>query len=133
MIVKYESDEESSFRSLLQNLMNTKHPDHIFVLFLAQVDPETQKSWLIDCDRAIPLIEQVLSLLENDSHLIIFRISQENYRNNEYFVFQDHRLKLRCLPTLTHWQHDECLLHLNNIYCQNLILLEEIILEHLMC
>ena len=122
-------DDAIQLQVLLDNLMVSYANDEIFVLFTASKDPDTGKSWLHDCDRAYPLIQSVLSQLEAPVHLIVFTIPIEQFRNPEYFLRQDPKISLRTVPTLTKWRHQECILQLNKVHCQNVILLEEILLE----
>lgn len=131
MINKYEINEEDKLYPLLQVLMHERHLDLTFVFFAASIDPTTGISWKIDCDRALPFIEEVLEQMEEAVHLVVYRITAEQYRDADFFLRQDTKINLRSLPTLTQWKLDECILNLHGIHCQNKVLLEEIFLEQL--
>eukprot|EP00252_Welwitschia_mirabilis_P002208 TRINITY_DN12109_c0_g1_i1.p1 TRINITY_DN12109_c0_g1~~TRINITY_DN12109_c0_g1_i1.p1 ORF type:complete len:131 (+),score=15.26 TRINITY_DN12109_c0_g1_i1:135-527(+) len=76
------------------------------LLFLADKDPSTGRSWCPDCVRAEPVIYEVLEKSDKDVVLLrAFAGDRATWKNPSHPWRTDERIKLKGLPTLVRWKN----------------------------
>ncbi|XP_068642678.1 thioredoxin-like protein Clot [Aristolochia californica] len=77
------------------------------LLFLADKDPATSRSWCPDCVRAEPVIYQKLEASAKDVVLLKAYVGDRpTWRNPSHPLRVDQRFKLTGVPTLIRWEND---------------------------
>ncbi|KAG9450648.1 hypothetical protein H6P81_010613 [Aristolochia fimbriata] len=77
------------------------------LLFLADKDPATSRSWCPDCVRAEPVIYQKLEASVKDIVLLKAYVGDRpTWRNPSHPLRTDQRFKLTGVPTLIRWEND---------------------------
>lgn len=105
-----------------------RNSQHLFILFFASVNPATGVSWCPDCVRAKPLIDAALAKQTEDTTFLVCNVDREPYKTNREYQYRvDSRIQLKCVPTLLKWRDDKKVLELNDVQCQNIDLVEEVI------
>lgn len=106
----------------------SRNSQHLFILFFASVNPSTGVSWCPDCVRAKPLIDAALAKQTEETTFLVCNVDREPYKTNREYPYRvDPRIELKCVPTLIKWRDDKKVLQLNDVQCQNIDLVEEII------
>ncbi|KAJ3696614.1 hypothetical protein LUZ61_000319 [Rhynchospora tenuis] len=78
-----------------------------FILFLADKDPMTSRSWCPDCNVAEPIIYQKLETANNDIALLkVYVGDRPTWRNPNHRFRVDPRFRLQGVPTLIRWEND---------------------------
>ncbi|CAH2046710.1 unnamed protein product [Thlaspi arvense] len=78
-----------------------------FILFLANDDPTTNRSWCPDCVRAEPVIYKTLEESAEEVNLIrAYAGDRPTWRNPVHLWRVDPRFKLTGVPTLVRWDGD---------------------------
>lgn len=98
---------------------------HLYVYFTGAKDPNTGLSWCGDCTRAEPLVNKVLSSLEEGCVFLEIPVLRDDYRQPDFQLRVDPRVQLRCVPTLLKWVRGKALGRLDDRQCQ----IEEMITE----
>ena len=70
---------------------------------------------------------KALEALEETATLLVVNVDREPYRNSDYVLRRDPRINLRCVPTLIKWEKGEAVLRLNDVQCQNIHAIEELL------
>ncbi|CAN8238256.1 unnamed protein product [Cochlearia groenlandica] len=110
---KWEANP-SNLESVLEELKKSNHTNKInLILFLANDDPATNRSWCPDCVRAEPVIyKTILDKEEESSELKEINVirayagDRTTWRNPMHPWRVDPRFKLRGVPTLVRWEGD---------------------------
>ena len=78
-----------------------------FLLFLADKDPSTSRSWCPDCVVAEPVIYEKLGATSDEVILLRAYVGDRpTWRNPSHPWRVDPRFKLRGVPTLIRWEND---------------------------
>ncbi|XP_031499413.1 thioredoxin-like protein Clot [Nymphaea colorata] len=87
--------------------LRSQKSDRKFLLFLADIDPSTSRSWCPDCVRAEPVIYQKLEAFSGDVTLVRAYVGDRpTWRNPRHPWRTDDRFKLRGVPTLMRLDED---------------------------
>ncbi|KAL2321955.1 hypothetical protein Fmac_026334 [Flemingia macrophylla] len=77
------------------------------ILFLADKDPATSRSWCPDCVRAEPVIYKKLESSPDDILLLRAYVGDRpTWRNPQHQWRVDPKFKLTGVPTLIRWEND---------------------------
>ncbi|XP_073010292.1 thioredoxin-like protein Clot [Typha latifolia] len=78
-----------------------------FLLFLADKDPSTSRSWCPDCNVAEPVIYEKLESSQSDVALLRAYVGDRTtWRNRGHPLRVDPRFKLSGVPTLIRWENE---------------------------
>ncbi|KAL0533235.1 hypothetical protein IC582_030451 [Cucumis melo] len=99
------SDFNAVFDKFRSQLPNNKAN---FILFLADKDPSTSRSWCPDCVRAEPVIYKKLEAASDDTALLRAYVGDRpTWRNPQHPWRVDCRFKLTGVPTLVRWEEND--------------------------
>ncbi|XP_011651794.1 thioredoxin-like protein Clot isoform X2 [Cucumis sativus] len=99
------SDFSAVFDKFRSELPNNKAN---FILFLADKDPSTSRSWCPDCVRAEPVIYKKLEAASDDIALLRAYVGDRpTWRNPQHPWRVDPRFKLTGVPTLVRWEEND--------------------------
>lgn len=76
--------------------------ENLIMLFVANDDPETKKSWCPDCVIAKPVIEKALQAHKDNDQvaLVTVQVGQRNEWKTPENPYRLHELKINCVPTI---------------------------------
>jgi thiol-disulfide isomerase/thioredoxin len=78
-----------------------------FILFLADKDPMTSRSWCPDCNVAEPIIYQRLEEANSDIALLkVYVGDRPTWYNPSHRFRADPRFRIQGVPTLIRWEND---------------------------
>ncbi|XP_010481939.1 PREDICTED: thioredoxin-like protein Clot [Camelina sativa] len=106
MTVKKIDANPSTLESVLQELKSdeTNRSKISFILFLADDEPTTGRSWCPDCVRAEPVIFKTLEEFPEEVNLIrAYAGDRPTWRTPAHPWRVDPRFKLTGVPTLVRW------------------------------
>ncbi|CAN6476376.1 unnamed protein product [Victoria cruziana] len=87
--------------------IQSQKSDRKFLLFLADIDPSTSRSWCPDCVRAEPVIYGKLEAFSGDVTLVRAYVGDRpTWRNPSHPWRTDERFKLMGVPTLMRLDED---------------------------
>eukprot|EP01091_Cochliopodium_minus_P003296 TRINITY_DN1313_c0_g1_i1.p1 TRINITY_DN1313_c0_g1~~TRINITY_DN1313_c0_g1_i1.p1 ORF type:complete len:132 (+),score=28.59 TRINITY_DN1313_c0_g1_i1:8-403(+) len=101
-VKELEINETSEFDKVISE---NESNQNLFVYFRAETDPNTGLSWCPDCVKSDPVVKNVFENAPRGTTLIRCNIKRSEYRQNPSYVYRTHNnIKLKCIPTLIHWQ-----------------------------
>jgi thiol-disulfide isomerase/thioredoxin len=126
MTTRLICDVPEDFQRFLAQVesMGTKN---VYLLFYAAENPATGISWCPDCVRAKPLINEVFDKITEDTVLLIATVERDDYRTKKDYLYRAPPITLRCVPTLIRWHNGAKVYELNDVQCQNIDLIEEMV------